>query len=108
MVDIVRRGENLIDCTNCDSTLRYYSSDVKSRTNPQGQFWYTGTTTNGIYPNTVSFITCPVCDNDVYLPSQQKYTIWNTNFGHGVTLNSDLISGPEPCGDGDDEEDMGG
>lgn len=72
MVDIIRRGENIIECSSCGSTLRYYPGDIQQRYNGQGTFWYTTNATgfgntNSIYPSIVYFITCPVCETDIYV-----------------------------------------
>lgn len=77
MVDIIRRNENIVDCTNCGSTLRYYSGDIQQRYNGQVPYWYVTTSYNSnSYPYIVYFITCPVCDTDIYV-NGPKYHITN-------------------------------
>lgn len=60
MVDVVRRGENIIKCNTCDSVLRYSSMDIKTR---EVTDW------KSIRGEKVSIriIECPVCYEDVFL-----------------------------------------
>lgn len=60
MVDIVRRGENIIKCDVCESVLRYSSTDIKTR---QVTDWKSFRAEKV----EVKLIDCPVCYEDVLL-----------------------------------------